>query len=96
MSKQIEPKRALAKAVRIASKMASNQALALDEIFTQAVKSAGPGDLRFHEDMRMALKAQAQYRATLKILLALEKERTEQEKSRNSSKQTIESGDSPA
>lgn len=95
MSEQIEPKRALAKAVRNASKVASNQALALDEIFNRAVKSAAPGDLRFHDDMRMALKAQAQYRAILKILLALEKERTEQEKSRNSNERTIESGNPP-
>jgi len=42
MSEQIEPKRALAKAVRNASKVASNQALALDEIFNRAVKSAAP------------------------------------------------------
>jgi hypothetical protein len=102
MSQQTQSKqRAAVKAVRTASKTFSNQALALDRIFNRAVSDAEPGGLSFHQDMRMALRAQAQYRATLKLLLALEGAeaacradapfaRRRDEKSRNSSKQTNE------
>jgi predicted component of type VI protein secretion system len=98
MSGQIKPKQTAAvRAVRKASKMFSDQALVLDEIFNRAVEEAMPGNFSFHRDMRTALKAQAQYRATMKILLALEKERAAgKEKHQNSSKQTIENENSPA
>jgi len=97
MSDQIEPgQRAAVKALRTAMKAFSSQALALNRIFSRTVKDAMPGNLRFHEDMRMALKAQAQYRTTLKTLMALEGERNAEEKSRNSRKRTIENGNSAA
>ena len=51
--------------------------------------------MRFDADMRIALKAQSQHRATLKILLALEKVREREEKSRNSSERTVETENSP-
>ena len=100
MSEQSGPAgRGVPKALRRAMKVFSSQALALDRIFSRTVKEAAPGSMRYHEDMRMALKAQAQYRATLKILMALEGERhadlssearraKEEEKSRNSNERT--------
>ena len=91
MSEQIEPKKAAVKALRMAGKMFSRQAIALDRIFTAAILESVPGTLSYHQDMRTALNAQSQYRATMKILLDLEKERTVEERKReNSSKQTIE------
>jgi hypothetical protein len=49
----------------------ASQAGALDGIFSRALKEAVPGNFRYRDDMRTALKAQAQCRATLKILLEL-------------------------
>jgi hypothetical protein len=69
MSEPIKSKRpAAVKAVRKASKMFSDQALVLHGIFNRAVAEAQPGNFSFHDDMRVALKAQSQYRATMKIL----------------------------
>jgi hypothetical protein len=87
MSEEIEPKpRPVPRALRTAMKAFSHQARALNRIFRETVRDAAPGEMRFH----------AQYRATLKILLALEEESRAGEKSRNSSKRTIEDGNSAA
>jgi hypothetical protein len=91
---QIESK-PRAKALKNAMKMMSNQVLTLDGIFSRMVKQATPATMGFHQDMRTALKAQAQYRATLKILLALEAAGKGEEKTQNSREQTIAEGDPP-
>ena len=49
-----------------------DKAFALDRVFTRAVTEAARRDFRSHRDMRVALKAQAQCRATFQVLLALQ------------------------
>ena len=84
--------RAAAAALRVAMKAFSSQAVALNRLFSSTGKRAVPDSTRFHQDMRMALRAQAQYRATLKILPELNDERDADEKTRKSSEHTIGGG----
>ena len=85
-----------------------DQAFALDRVFTRAVKEAARSGFRSHRHMRLALKAQALCRATIKILLTMQaapSSRAEArplceggaaKKLRISNEQTIESGKFPA
>jgi hypothetical protein len=80
---------AAAGTLRAAVKAFSSQAVALNRLFSRTLKRAVPDNPRFHQDMRVALRAQAQYRATLKMLLELEDAHDADEKTRISRKQTI-------
>jgi hypothetical protein len=71
MSEQIEPDEPR-DSLRSAAGIFSHQAQALDWVFNDSLKKATEGGFRSHEQMRTALKAQAQCRATFKILLAME------------------------
>jgi hypothetical protein len=68
--------------LRAAATVFAGQARALDEVFASSLKKAAEGLYRSNESMRTALKAQAQCRSTLKILLALEAEIAAEKKSK--------------
>jgi hypothetical protein len=72
------------------------QVLTLDRAFKDTIAEAAPNSFRFHHDVRLALKAQAQCRASLRILLALQRDGAGKKKFAKSSERTIETGNQPA
>ena len=68
------------------------QLVELDRVFHRTVQEAATGTVRHRHEMRLALKAQAQCRTTLRLLLALRCERQAKKKSPILRKRTIENG----
>jgi hypothetical protein len=71
------------------------QLFMLDRAFKDTIAQAVPNSFRFRHDMRLALKAQAQCQASLKILLRLQHAAAAPEKFAKSSERTIGNGNPP-
>jgi hypothetical protein len=83
MSEQIEPdQHPVPDTLRSAAGIFSHQAQALDWVFNDSLKKATEGGFRSNDQMRTALRAQAQCRATFKILLAMEEAIAAEKKSK--------------
>ena len=77
----------------------ASQALALDTIFTQLLKNAVEGNNTYSKHLQLALKAQAQSRATLNGLVAVVRPRFDlrpRRATKNFTEQTDGSGNSRA
>jgi hypothetical protein len=89
MSDRIAPDADAREALGAAVEALAAQAVVLNRMFYRAAGEALSGSVGSHGDLRKALRAQAQCRTTLKILLTLRRAAADAKKSRISTKELL-------